>query len=236
MYILAFETTGHIGSVAVIDGEGTVISKASHRAMSHLKELIPMAQDILEEMKISKEEISAVAASTGPGSFTGIRIGVSTARAVGQALNIPAIKVETLETFRHFSGEGKTVAVIFNARRDQVYGAVFGSEGEDILKPGAYMLSDVLEAVSDRETVFYGDGADAYREQLAGYEISGEDVRYQNAEAVAKIALEKYKAGRVLSYEQLLPDYMREVEADQKLRDGTLAKERAAKLERLRNS
>lgn len=236
MYILALETTGPVGSVAIIDEKKNILSLASTEEMNHLKELMPMAQKIIDKLGISKKEISAVAASSGPGSFTGIRIGVSTARAISQALGIPAIKVETLETFRRFSEKGKPVAVIFNARRGQVYGAVFDASGKEILKPGPYMLSDVLEAVSGLSPVFYGDGADAYKESLEGFEIAEEKERYQSADLVALCALEKYEKGQTLNYEELLPDYMREVEANQKLRDGTLAKERAAKLERLRNS
>ena len=82
MYILAIETTGPKGSVAVIDGEGTVTMRVSGEEMNHLKDLMPMAQQILTERGIAKADLSAVAASIGPGSFTGIRIGVASARAI----------------------------------------------------------------------------------------------------------------------------------------------------------
>ena len=128
MYILAIETTGPVGSVAVISTEENyrVPVKITTRAMSHLKNLIPMTEELLSEESIGRDEICAVAASVGPGSFTGIRIGVSTARALAEAWNVPCISVPTLETFREKcegSDGQRAVCVIFNARRGQVYAA-----------------------------------------------------------------------------------------------------------------
>ena len=263
MYILAMETTGPVGSVAVIDQDGNTASKCSTEVMSHLKELIPMTEALLKEKDISKSELSAVAASIGPGSFTGIRIGVSTARALSQALGLPAVAVPSLESFRVKCNGLSMIVPIFNARRGQVYGAVFEEDGSDILKPGPYMLTDVLKAIKDNleekrsdlpcgmpvmETItFYGDGIDAYGKELEAFEqelmkenyvfrilLAEKEVRYQHAELVAKTALDKFKKGETCSYEELKPDYMRVTEAEQKLKDGTLAKERAAKLARFK--
>lgn len=263
MYILAIETTGPKGSVAVIDGEGNICLKTSAEKMNHLKDLMPMAQQIIDELGISKADLSAAAASIGPGSFTGIRIGVASARAVAQALQIPAVAVPTLDAFKSKCSGLSLIVPIFNARRGQVYGAVFDEDGGDILKSGPYMLTDCFDALrkhfADRrdnlpcgmpETVtvtFYGDGIDAYREELdtfaktAAQTYTGarvlfaeEEERYQRADMIALCALEKYRAGQTLAAEKLLPDYMRATEAEQKLKDGSLAKERAAKMARFK--
>ena len=238
MYILAIDTTGIIGSVALADFEtGKITSKTSDENMSHLKKLMPMAQTLFDEQKASKSDIAAVAASIGPGSFTGIRIGVSSARAIAQALEIPCIKVPTLETFRLKCDGTKPVAVIFNARRGQVYGAVFDKGGDDILKPGPYMLADVLETIKTKgiEPVFYGDGIDAYGDELTGFETAPATDRYQTAEMTAEVALKKFAAGDTCMVEELLPDYMRETEAEQRLKDGSLERARAAKMARFRS-
>ena len=100
MFILAIETTGPYGSVALLDGDGNVLGyEVSHDTMSHLKDLIPMVDTVLKKSGVAKEEIDLMAPSVGPGSFTGIRIGVSTARALCQALGIRAVPVPTLEAF-----------------------------------------------------------------------------------------------------------------------------------------
>jgi universal bacterial protein YeaZ len=238
MYILAIDTTGTIGSAALADLEtGKITMKASDENMSHLKKLMPMTQMLFDESGADKSEVAAVAASIGPGSFTGIRIGVSSARAIAQALDVPCIKVPTLDTFRQKCNGEKPVAVIFNARRGQVYGAVFDRDGNDILKPGPYMLTDVLAKIEDAgvKPVFYGDGIDAYEDKLGDFEKAPKEERYQTAEMTAVVAIDKYVAGDTCAVESLLPDYMRETEAEQKLKDGSLARARAAKMAKFRS-
>ena len=155
MYILAIETTGKEGSVCLVQkdeggGEPAVLGeKRIEGSMSHLKELIPSISSLLESQGVSKNEISYIAASVGPGSFTGIRIGVATARALSQAFGLEyAIAVPTLTAFQYkeqaaeAGAKGITVCAIINARRGQVYGMVDG-----YLADGPYMLTDVLEVI-----------------------------------------------------------------------------------------
>ena len=100
MFILAIETTGPYGSTALLDEKGNVLGcEVSRETMSHLKDLIPMVDTMLKKCGVSKDQIDLLAPSVGPGSFTGIRIGVSTARALCQALGIKAVPVPTLEAF-----------------------------------------------------------------------------------------------------------------------------------------
>ncbi|MBQ8564136.1 MAG: tRNA (adenosine(37)-N6)-threonylcarbamoyltransferase complex dimerization subunit type 1 TsaB [Firmicutes bacterium] len=293
MYILAIETTGPFGSVALVSEEEKCVSGVASEAsgdsaecvdavtdcrvlgemtsadeMNHLKDLLPMVQRLLDSVKTSdgqalpKSALSHIAVSAGPGSFTGIRIGVSTARALGQALGLPVVSVPTLDAFLYkenvrtlwgadFAGAvGAAGAVagengvpacepvvvgILNARRGQVYGIVDG-----YLEGCPCMLTDVLEIVSRSvkeaccPVVFYGDGIDAYEPKIletlseAGmilgrdYFFAPKEVRYQNAAAVARLAYEKVKAGDVLHYNDLHPEYMRKAEAEEKLAAGQL--------------
>ena len=130
--------------------------------------------------------------------------------------------------------------MIFNARRGQVYAACYGKDGETLIEPGPYMLDEVLMKI---ETLgirpeFYGDGVDAYfdadefRERVASYKTAPKESRYQTAEMTAKYALQKWKEGDTVEYGELLPDYMRESEAEQRLKDGSLEKMRKEKMER----
>lgn len=246
MYILAIETTGPYASVALIDGKANVKSKTSKEHMNHLKDLMPMVDQLLKEEKVEKSQLDAVAASVGPGSFTGIRIGVSTARAIAQALDIPCIPVKTLNAFIYQEKSQGLICPIINARRGQVYGAIFDRGDyncKTILPPGPYMLTDVLKAIEDKAygmITFYGDGIDAYEEEIKKAipedrrRFADKNIRYQNAEAVAQESFMKFLWKKTIPYSQLEPDYMRETEAETKLKDGTLAKERAAKMERIK--
>ena len=264
MYILALETTGPVGSCAIMQGDGQVTMEVSAEEMNHLKDLMPMAQRLIDKLGLDKKDMTAVAASVGPGSFTGIRIGVSTARAISQALGIPAIGVPTLDAFK-LKKDGVTIIVpIFNARRGQVYGGVFDEQGNDVLKSGPYMLTDVFAAIEDLikerlddapcgmapagRIMFYGDGIDAYGEQLVEFrnKIAREagsfvileaekENRYQTAEMAARAALMKLEKNETVCANDLQPEYMRATEAEQKRKDGSLARERAAKMARFKS-
>lgn len=277
MFILAIETTGPFGSTALLDEKGNVLGcEVSRETMSHLKDLIPMVDTMLKKCGVSKDQIDLLAPSVGPGSFTGIRIGVSTARALCQALGIKAVPVPTLEAFcfkesadmqtaseaafvaARKSGEheaggqsaggqasgGRTaVCAIINARRGQVYGMIDG-----FMEPGPYMLTDVLDVYKSKmepdggKLLFYGDGIDAYEKDIIEalgqsgpgpeccYEFAPEEDRYQDAVSVGKWAVERIRQaggvrgldGAAVDYENLLPDYMRRAEAEQKLESGEL--------------
>lgn len=256
MYILGFETTGPICSVALLDldNPNRIFIVNGKEPMSHLKDLTRYAKILMEDEGVAMDGIAAVAASIGPGSFTGIRIGVTSARAVAQALNVPCIAVPTLDVFRLRSDRKSVVVPIFNARRGQVYGAIF-SETKDVLAPGPYMLEDVLAelkgymvgkcsagcAAESLCVVFYGDGVDAYMERLIEFkeasdfdiEFAPEEARYQTADLVIQYAADKSAKSETCAVEELLPDYMRKAEAEQKLEDGTLKKLREEKLARL---
>jgi tRNA threonylcarbamoyladenosine biosynthesis protein TsaB len=241
MYILAIETTGAIGSVALSNGVEIVGSCSTKDERSHLKELVPMVGELLDRASIQAKDLDAVSASVGPGSFTGIRIGLATARGLSQALSIPCVPIGTLELFRQCTQdlEGETadphkVIAILNARRGQVYGAIFDEAGKDIVKPGPYMLEDIKKEASNLDnTVWYGDGVDYYKEDLRGARKADTRCRYQTADMVARAATGLIKKGKSFSYEDMVPEYMRLAEAEQKLNDGTLAKMRQEKLARL---
>jgi len=238
MYILAIETTGPYASCSILDimtGE-VIITKRSDNNMSHLSDLIPLIDRALTESSVKKEEIKYVAPSVGPGSFTGIRIGVSTARALAQSLGIKAIPVETLEAFLYKPlpkgvNESAIKVGIINARRNQVYGIIQGN-----LDGGAYMLTDILEVLVEDvvpfgyEIVFYGDGIDAYEDKIrevldrykAKYVFSDKELRYQDSESLSNLAYIMLNTGFTVSYDRLLPNYMREAEAETKLKAGEL--------------
>jgi len=238
MYILAIETTGPLCSVALLKNKEILGTKTGTQQRNHLKDLMPLVRELLEDCKVSKKELDYVAASIGPGSFTGVRIGVTTARALAQALGIKTISVPTLDAYDYkpeVAESEKVTCGIINARRGQVYGIVQG-----YLPGGPYMLVDVLEVlknevfVSGKQVQFFGDGIDAYAEKIeeelgqAGYALgkdyfyADESFRHQDAASVGLLAYEKAESGDLLDVEGLLPDYMRKAEAQQKLEAGQL--------------
>jgi tRNA threonylcarbamoyladenosine biosynthesis protein TsaB len=252
--ILALETTGKYGSAAVIKEDGSVYCASSETEMNHLKDIITISDEAVKAAGITKRDLTHVAASAGPGSFTGIRIGVTTARTLGQMLGIPCIAVSSLEAMAGrvlsdaIAAEALYVVPVINARRHQTYAgawqAVFTSDGENQsiiseMPEKKYMIEELLAELTEKaagkgaKVFFTGDGIDAYeeiiRDAFSEKGISGllvladEEIRYQSADSVAEIALAKAERGDILTYEELLPEYMRLSEAEQRLREGTLS-------------
>ena len=236
MFILGIETTGKVGSVAIIDSSGKTVSRVTTDSMSHLRELVPMIKELVDELGISLNELDAIAVSVGPGSFTGIRIGLATAKTLAQTLGKKCISVNSLEIFKEKADSDNKVAVIYNARRGQVYGAIYGNDGCEILAPGPYMLDEVLEVAEEYDDIkWYGDGVIAYADRLSSMNIAEVDEINQSADMVCRCACLKLKEGELLDFDQLEPEYMRLPEAEQKLKDGRLAEEMARKMERYKN-
>lgn len=265
MNILAIETTGKYGSASVINETGEVFSAVSTEEMNHLKGMMILIDEAIREAGIDKSELTHIAASVGPGSFTGIRIGVVTARVMAQMLGLPCISVSSLEAMAErvldaaVSAGSLYVVPVINARRHQTYAGVweaeFTSDYEQktlcaVMEEKQYMIEELLAALSSKiaeleaeasgraqslkdmlgNAVFFtGDGIDAYKEIIESslpdglYTFAGEELRYQHAESVARIALRKAKADKVLSYNELMPEYMRLAEAEQRLKAGTLS-------------
>ncbi len=209
MKILAIETTGHFASVALC---GRQIKNDTD--YSHLREISPMCLEILEREGVSAEEIDAVAVSRGPGSFTGIRIGLATAKALALVWDKPVICVPTLESFAWRKCAGSSFVVpVFDARREQVYAGIY-KDRKTVLAGGAYGKSefmDMLASCTDGGDIkFYGDGC-----YLIGRASSGD----QEAVQLLELAEAMYKDGKTESCFSAEPEYMRVSEAERKLKE-----------------
>ena len=245
MNILAIETTGAEASVAVINEKGEVFMEASDQKLNHLQNLMPMVDILLQKRGMLIDDVDYIAVSEGPGSFTGIRIGVSSARALAQALNLKTISVPTLKSFLYHVPEYKgVICPIFDARRSQVYGGAYQwtDEGqyEEVVPGAAYDLDQLLELLEMalkgnktekkdmKEITFFGDGVIPYKEQIMNWQGSSlnnnirvlfaeDEIKLQKASSVARLALDYYRAGKIQSLYDLKPVYMRKAEAERKL-------------------
>ncbi len=225
MLILAIDTTGPLASCALSDGLQTeqIINDTEY---SHLEEIVPMVKRLLAEQKVEPEELDAIAVSRGPGSFTGIRIGMATAKGLAQIWNKPIVCVPTLDSFAYGREQGDVIiAPVFDARRSQVYAGAFrpSSQGFKVLVPGApYALDEYLsllqKAAGKKPVAFYGDGADKFEEELAAFplphSIAPEAERYQTAENCAVLAQLLFEKGELSDCYSAEPDYMRAAEPD----------------------
>lgn len=247
MRLLGIETTGPFCSAAIMDGDH-IREKSSAEKLNHLKSLTPMIDELMTEGGFSMSDMDAIAVSAGPGSFTGIRIGVSTARALNQVSGVPLISVPTLFAFGCSEYQGNkegTVCPLLNARRGQVYAGAYNDFCE-VVPGGPYMLDEFLAMVFDLKDsgrvggklLLIGDGVDAYADRIseicAGRDYETKSV-YQMAGSVCEMAADMmadpgtFGDRLELSYGELKPEYMRITEAEQRLKEGTLGKGIAGK-------
>ena len=209
-----------------------------HDRYSHLQNLTPQIRQVLEEAGSSIDDVSSIAVSHGPGSFTGIRIGVSTARALSQIKGMPCVPVSSLEALAmraQLAGDaaaGKLICPILDARRSQVYGGGYlleqvpgaGVKLNEVVKAGPYTIDEFMDLIKDYDEVFMmGDGVDTCGEKIQqirteGLAFAPEEIRYQRAEEVASVGATKLAAGGGVTYDKLEPEYMRMAEAERKLR------------------
>ena len=190
MLILAIETTGPLASVALYD-DGIVSCVKNHADFSHLQECVPMVKALLAEEEVDPADLDAVAVACGPGSYTGIRIGMATAKGLAQVWNKPVIEVPTLDSFAYASlpfSSNTVICPVFDARRSQVYAAAFrrgidqqeiccvpmeGKEPEvrTLIPEGAYALDEYLEKLQDAAwdgdtLLFFGDGSRRFEDRI----------------------------------------------------------------------
>jgi tRNA threonylcarbamoyladenosine biosynthesis protein TsaB len=228
MLILGIDTTTLACSVALLRDDTILAELTLNIKKTHSERLMPLLDHMLQEAGLEREEIDAVAVAAGPGSFTGLRIGVSTARALAQGLQIPAVPVCTLGALAEsIFAPGTMICPLLDARRNQVYTALFHRQAEPpctletIIEPAPLALDELTEKLSvfNRPVVFVGEGLSSYAaaltEGLPGRAlISPAPFRHCRA------ALTALKGRRLLennpnaAYEDLLPIYLRQPEAE----------------------
>ncbi len=220
MLIMAFESSAKAASVALLR-DGRLVSQYSQcSGLTHSRTLLPMAEDMLKNAEMSLKDVDCFAVAHGPGSFTGIRIGVSTVKGLAWAADKPCVGVSTLEAMAwHGLSAGGYVCPVMDARRSQVYNALFKIENgrpkrlcED--RPiGLAELSAELRGLN-APVLLVGDGAAITgawldREGIA-YTVAPENLLWQSAWGVAMAASEKEPR----SCDELLPVYLRLSQAE----------------------
>jgi tRNA threonylcarbamoyladenosine biosynthesis protein TsaB len=186
MRILALDTALGATSVAVYDTEGgrLLAEERAEMLRGHAETLVPMVGRVLERAGLGFSAIDRFAATIGPGSFTGIRIGISAARAFALAHRKPVVGVSTLAAFAApalFGGERRPVAAAVDARHGMIFYQLTGADGRQIAGPGLFALSDAARKIGSGAVILTGDAADllarTVKEQNPDFRISADTAR-----------------------------------------------------------
>lgn len=226
MLIFGIDTCCMAATAALVDEKVLLAQTVVNHGKTHSQMMMPQVEEMFKLTGIDPKSVDAFAAAVGPGSFTGVRIGVATAKAMAQAAQKPCIAVSTLEALayssKYFDG---IVAPILDARRNQVYNALFDCKkgiSTRITPDRALALSELLEELKgyNKDVIFMGDGTLVFEDEIR--EALGEraffatkTTRMNLAGAVAELGLEKFKAGETVAYGELVPEYVRLSQAEQ---------------------
>ena len=222
MYMLAFEASAKAASVALARDGALIAQYFQCSGFTHSRTLLPMAEDLLRAQELKPTDIDCFAVSHGPGSFTGVRIGIATVKGLCWGAQKPAVGVSTLEAMA-YNGEcaapGSIICCAMDARRSQVYNALFTfSDGKPVrlCDDRAIGLDELTnELKSAKKGIFVvGDGAVLCYNHLDKYlpdvTLAPEGMRYQNAWGVCRAAFGAAPAPA----DRLLPVYLRLSQAE----------------------
>ena len=222
MKILSVDSSATVASVALSESGRLLAEYTLNNKNTHSETLLPMIESLLSFFSMEIGDVDLFAVSTGPGSFTGVRIGTATVKGLAFASDKPCVGVSTLEAIAYNLRFHKgIVCPVMNARRSQVYTAIFRSDGEKLERLTEDLAISIAEldrmlAEYNEETVLAGDGYDIC---IGGSEKTAvrpvpERLRHQSAFSVAEAALASYESGKYCSDAELGVEYLRPSQAE----------------------
>ena len=221
MKVLGIDTSAIVCSVALVSDK-TLASGTVSDGLTHSETLLPLIKEVLRQGNTPLSELSGVAVSHGPGSFTGLRIGISAVKGLTVSQRIPCIGVSTLEALamNGVSYEGFVICPVMDARRGEFYNALFRVDGKKLVRlceDRAISGNDLASELSSFENVLIlGDGAEKFIQQNSTFanRIAPEEIRYQSGESVARLGLASLNNGEFLNCKELSPRYLRLPQAE----------------------
>ncbi|MBQ7793271.1 MAG: tRNA (adenosine(37)-N6)-threonylcarbamoyltransferase complex dimerization subunit type 1 TsaB, partial [Clostridia bacterium] len=218
---LAVDTSSGVASAAIVEDNKLVCECVLNNKLTHSQTLMPMIESVLKKSEMTVSDIDLFVAVTGPGSFTGLRIGVSAVKALAHAANKECVGVSTLEAMAYnLPFSNALVCPIMDARRGEVYNAVYRFESErptEIRPMRALSIDELLADIKslDEQTVFLGDGLPVFKDKistvLGGLALfAPANLNAQMAASAAVAAMTK----ETVKYNKLSPVYLRKSQAE----------------------
>lgn len=219
--LLAIDTSSLVLSCALAEEDRLVAEWTVQRKLTHSEQLIPHMDAMLKEAGVERKEITAFACALGPGSFTGLRIGLATAKMAARIWGVPLIGVDTLEGLAwNMAGAQAFILPLEDAQRGNVYAALYGAyENMWLEKEAAAAPIDTVIDAALRHggpLIAVGEAADMYKEKLvqAGILLAPPQNRSCRAGSIAMAAWAKWKRGEVADPMTVVPNYIRRSEAE----------------------
>lgn len=210
MLTLAISTSSKICSVALLEDDKPIKELNIGNLKTHSENLVPLIDELLKITNKSVSEIGLIACDVGPGSFTGIRIGISTAKAIAEVNQIPVVSCTSLEALS-YNVEADTICSLIDARNNQVYCGIFDKNHQLIKDYLADDINVIIENLPKGEICFVGDGATLHQELLKGTYSQDNNI---HAQKIGICGFNKYKEGKTETADSIVPMYLRKSQAE----------------------
>lgn len=231
MLICSVDSSATPASVCLFEDDKIIAEYYLNTGFTHSQTLMAMLESVLKISGKRADDIDLYAVNSGPGSFTGVRIGVSAVKGMAYAQDKPCVEVSTLESMAYnFLGSHTIVCACMDARRRQIYHGLFRVDGdriERLCEDKAIAIEELLSGLPNgEEIILVGDGAELVYQSAEdpAVKLAPPNLRYQRASSVALAAVETYNRGDVVSPAALMPRYLRLSQAERE-RNAKLNKE-----------
>lgn len=221
MLICSVDSSATPASVCLLEDDKIIAEYYLNTGFTHSQTLMAMLESVLKISGKSADDIDLYAVNSGPGSFTGVRIGVSAVKGMAYAQNKLCVEVSTLASMAYnFLGNHAIICACMDARRRQVYHGLFRVDGDKIerlCEDKAIAVEELLGSLpKDEEIILVGDGAELVYQSAEdpAIKLAPPNLRYQRASSVALAAVETYNRGKVVSPAALMPRYLRLSQAE----------------------
>jgi len=228
--ILSLECSASPASVCISEDSKIIAQSFMNVKLTHSQTLMPMIEATLKSALLSIDDIEGVSVSAGPGSFTGVRIGISVAKGITTPKRLPCVAVSSLLSMAYgFIGQDTTVCAVMDARCNQFYNAIFEIKGDCVKRCCddravlcEDLISDLKSNYGNNNIIICGDGADLFyskaNTQLNNIKLAPEHLKYQSAVGVGFASLLSFANKDTVTSEELLPIYLRLPQAERELK------------------
>ena len=224
MKILSVDSSSVSASVAITENGVTLAENFINNGLTHSQTLMPMVEKTLKDANVSVKDMELFAITNGPGSFTGVRIGIASVKGMADALNKKCIAISTLEAIAEpLKNEDCIACAVMDARCNQVYTAIF-ENGNRLCEDKAVLIDELGKELKsyNKKVVFIGDGSvlcyEKLKDVVTDISIADEDIRYVHASSIGRLAEEKIKNGEMpTDSAKLVPYYLRLPQAEREL-------------------
>lgn len=228
MKILSIDTSSNICAIAVLEDNMLLKEYSKNNGLTHSETLMPMIKELLSLLNLNLSDIDLIVCDKGPGSFTGIRIGVATAKAFSDSLNIKSIGISSLEALAYNVDFDGIICPMIDAKNDNVYTGIFEKIGNTFLLKRNFSLENIDSMINEFNGVTYdvnfvGDGAFKYKEKIS--KILPNSMCVSNNDLSAyNLGLAGYNHFLNNDFPDVLPLYLRKPQAERMLEKNNILK------------